>query len=55
MLLDLLVVKFLASYTTKPIYLFGGFGLVSLGLALACVAAAVAYKLAGSDAWVDAK
>jgi len=46
-LLDLLVVKFLASYTTKPIYLFGGFGLVSLGLALACAAAAVVYKLAG--------
>src|ERR1700682_1644152 len=29
--LDLLVVKFLASYATKPIYVFGGFGLVSLG------------------------
>jgi glycosyltransferase involved in cell wall biosynthesis len=28
--LDLLVVKFLVSYTTKPIYLFGGFGLLSL-------------------------
>jgi glycosyltransferase involved in cell wall biosynthesis len=46
-LLDLLVVKFLASYTTKPIYLFGGFGLVSLGLALACTLAAVVYKLLG--------
>lgn len=28
--LDMLVVKFLASYATKPIYLFGGAGLVSL-------------------------
>jgi glycosyltransferase involved in cell wall biosynthesis len=46
-LLDLLVVKFLASYTTKPIYLFGGFGLISLGLAVASAVAAVAYKLAG--------
>jgi glycosyltransferase involved in cell wall biosynthesis len=46
-LLDLLVVKFLASYTTKPIYLFGGFGLVSLGLSVACGAAAVVYKLLG--------
>lgn len=46
-LLDLLVVKFLASYTTKPIYLFGGFGLVSLGLAFASAAAAVVYKLLG--------
>lgn len=46
-LLDLLVVKFLASYTTKPIYLFGGFGLISLGLAVACGVAAVVYKLLG--------
>jgi glycosyltransferase involved in cell wall biosynthesis len=46
-LLDLLVVKFLASYTTKPIYLFGGFGLASLGLAFLSAAAAVAYKLLG--------
>ena len=30
--LDLMVVKFLASYATKPIYVFGGFGLVSLRL-----------------------
>jgi glycosyltransferase involved in cell wall biosynthesis len=29
-LLDLTVVKFLASYATKPIYVFGGFGLFSL-------------------------
>lgn len=28
--LDLLVVKFLANYSTKPIYVFGGFGLVSI-------------------------
>lgn len=32
--LDMLVVKFLASYATKPIYLFGGTGLVSLVLGL---------------------
>lgn len=29
-LLDLIVVKFLFRYSTKPIYVFGGFGLVSL-------------------------
>jgi glycosyltransferase involved in cell wall biosynthesis len=46
-LLDLLVVKFLASYTTKPIYLFGGFGLVSLGLAGVSATAALVYKLLG--------
>jgi glycosyltransferase involved in cell wall biosynthesis len=32
--LDLIVVKFLTSYATKPIYIFGGFGLISLLLAV---------------------
>ena len=31
-LLDLLVVKFLASYANKPIYVFGGFGLASIAV-----------------------
>lgn len=31
-LLDILVIKFLDRYLTKPIYIFGGFGLVSLFL-----------------------
>lgn len=30
--LDLMVVKFLASYANKPIYIFGGFGLASIGV-----------------------
>lgn len=30
--LDLLVVKFLAKYATKPIYIFGGFGIVVIGV-----------------------
>jgi glycosyltransferase involved in cell wall biosynthesis len=29
--LDLLVVKFLAKYATKPIYVFGGFGIANIG------------------------
>ena len=29
-LLDLIVVKFFASYSNKPIYVFGGFGLISV-------------------------
>jgi len=29
-MLDLLVVKFMANYATKPIYIFGGFGMVSI-------------------------
>lgn len=32
-ILDLVVVKFLASYANKPIYVFGGFGLASIALA----------------------
>jgi hypothetical protein len=30
-LLDLLTVKFLSGYTTKPAYLFGGLGLIGIG------------------------
>jgi len=29
-ILDLLVVKFLSDYSTKPIYIFGGFGLINI-------------------------
>jgi len=31
-ILDLVVVKFLFRYASKPIYLFGGFGLISIGV-----------------------
>lgn len=31
-LLDLIVVKFLTSYAQKPIYVFGGFGIISIGI-----------------------
>ena len=33
-MLDLIVVKFLASYANKPIYVFGGFGLVSIAVSV---------------------
>lgn len=46
-ILDLMVVKFLSSYATKPIYVFGGFGLLTLFLALAVFVAMVYLKLAG--------
>ncbi len=46
-ILDLLVVKFLVSYTTKPIYLFGGFGLLSLLASFAAFVGALGYKLFG--------
>jgi len=45
--LDLLVVKFLASYATKPIYVFGGFGVFSLVAALMVFALMVYLRIAG--------
>jgi glycosyltransferase involved in cell wall biosynthesis len=46
-LLDLLVVKFLANYLTRPIYLFGGAGLAAFFGALLALGAALAFKLSG--------
>lgn len=46
-ILDLMVVKFLSSYATKPIYVFGGAGLVSILGALGSGGLAVWLKLAG--------
>jgi hypothetical protein len=45
-LLDLLTAKFLQSYATKPIYVFGGVGLFLLGLAALALVAAVVQKFA---------
>ena len=42
--LDLIVVKFLASYATKPIYVFGGFGAVSLLMSTAAFALMIYLK-----------
>ena len=44
-LLDLMVVKFLASYANKPIYVFGGFGLLSIGFSFVAGLAALYLKL----------
>jgi glycosyltransferase involved in cell wall biosynthesis len=43
-LLDLFTVKFLGSYSTKPIYMFGGFGLIQIFLGIACGVAVVVMK-----------
>lgn len=45
--LDLIVVKFLASYATKPIHVFGGFGLLSLFFAIVVGVITLYLKLAG--------
>jgi glycosyltransferase involved in cell wall biosynthesis len=42
--LDLMVVKFLANYSTKPMHVFGGVGLLCFALAVISAAAAVWFK-----------
>src|SRR5688572_6199806 len=51
--LDLIVVKFLASYATKPIYVFGGFGLLSLFASVLAFLWALFYKLTGQKDFVE--
>ena len=43
--LDLIVVKFLSKYATKPIYVFGGFGLVSILISALAAVYALYLKL----------
>lgn len=42
--LDLIVVKFLSKYAQKPMYVFGGFGVLSLFIALGAAALAIYLK-----------
>ena len=51
--LDLIVVKFLASYSTKPIYLFGGFGALSFLLSFLAFCWMLFYKLTGQKDFVQ--
>ncbi|MBI1373159.1 MAG: glycosyltransferase [Phycisphaera sp.] len=48
-LLDLIVVKFLVSYSQKPIYVFGGFGLLSMLSAVLTFGVMLFYKLQPKD------
>ncbi len=45
--LDLMVVKFLFSYLSKPIYVFGGFGMAAIAVSLLAAMVAVYWKIAG--------
>lgn len=51
--LDMVVVKFLANYSTKPIYVFGGFGLFALFMSFATFTLMMYYKLAGLKDFVQ--
>jgi glycosyltransferase involved in cell wall biosynthesis len=48
-LLDLILVKFFASFMNKPIYLFGSFGCLALVASFLSLAAAVVFKLIPPD------
>jgi glycosyltransferase involved in cell wall biosynthesis len=52
-MLDLIVVKFLSSYATKPIYVFGGFGAISLVLSLVAFFLMVYFKYWGGKTFVE--
>ncbi|MGH7466953.1 MAG: glycosyltransferase family 2 protein [Longimicrobiales bacterium] len=52
-ILDLIVVKFLSSYATKPIYVFGGFGLFSLFLSFLTFCWMLYYKVTGAKDFVQ--
>lgn len=51
--LDLVVVKFLASYATKPIYVFGGFGFLSLLLSVGAFGLMTYFKMTGQKDFVE--
>ncbi|NJD08965.1 MAG: glycosyltransferase [Gemmatimonadetes bacterium] len=51
--LDLIVVKFLASYVTKPIYVFGGFGIFSFLLSALAFVLMVYFKYWGGKTFIQ--
>ena len=51
--LDLIVVQFLAHYSTRPIYVFGGFGLLSLAISFASGLWALYLKFWGGKDFVE--
>lgn len=51
--LDMVVVKFLANYSTKPIYVFGGFGVFSLIMSMLSFMLMLYYKLTGQKDFVQ--
>ena len=50
--LDLMVVKFLSSYSQKPIYVFGGFGLFNHFLALVTFGVMIYFKFWGGKSFI---
>jgi glycosyltransferase involved in cell wall biosynthesis len=51
--LDLVVVKFLADYSQKPIYVFGGFGLLNILGSVGCFGLMLYYKFWGGKTFIE--
>jgi glycosyltransferase involved in cell wall biosynthesis len=51
-ILDLIVVKFLASYAQKPIYVFGFVGLLNILIAMVAAGASLYYKFFGGKSFI---
>jgi len=51
--LDLMVVKFLSNYSQKPIYVFGGFGLLNHFLALLTFGLMIYFKFWGGKSFIE--
>ncbi|MDJ0905634.1 MAG: glycosyltransferase family 2 protein [Woeseiaceae bacterium] len=51
--LDLLVVKFLGDYSQKPIYVFGGFGMLNHALALLTFVVMLYFKFWGGKSFIE--
>jgi hypothetical protein len=52
-ILDLIVVKFLSSYATKPIYVFGGFGMLAFLASMLFFGAMLWFKFWGGKSFVQ--
>jgi glycosyltransferase involved in cell wall biosynthesis len=52
-ILDLIVVKFLSRYSTKPIYVFGGFGLFAFVLSFLAFCWMLYYKITGQKTFIE--
>jgi len=52
-ILDLIVIKFLEKYSQKPIYLFGGFGLMSILLSFISFCLMIYFKLWGGKTFIQ--
>lgn len=52
-LLDLIVVQFIVRFAEKPIYIFGGFGLISLALSALSALGALYFKFLGGKSFVQ--